>query len=357
MNETADVLLKDLAKKNSPCPHVVIAWGEEAYYKKAIQKSLRQKAFPQGEEPSEWNFQDAFDMEALREAINTPPFFGSGNWVVVDSPKVLQEKEKAGGKTGTKSKRKKPLSAVQQFAELLSDVPEYAYVLCTCSKLDKRTAFFKQMSKNAVVAECSPVRSWQLQPWLRGRAEQYGARFTPDAMNLIMEYVSAADPVPLLFLEQEIGKIALFAGERKIWEKDDVAQMFSQLPEISGFALSNAVEEKNLDRVLHLLAEERKKPGSDGKFPLLLGTLTASVRRLIQVKELEAKGARQDKIVAALRLHPYAVKLAMQHSNHFSMESLQDCMISLADLAVQSRQRGRTWPRLEEILVRLLTEN
>ena len=357
MNKTPDVLLSTLEKDTSPCPHVVVAWGEEPYFKTSIRRAMRQKAFPTGEEPSEWAFQDAFAMEALREAINTAPFLGSGNWVVVENPEVLQEKKKDGGKSDLKSKKKKAISALQQFTEILSDVPDYAYVLCLCEKLDKRTAFFKQMSKNAVVMECSPVKYYQLQPWLRETAEKYQSRFTPEAMNLIMEYVSAAESAPLLFLEQEIRKIALYAGKRKVWGKDDVEQMFSQLPEISGFALSNAVEERKLDRVLYLLAEERKQPGSDGKFPMLLGSLVASIRRLIQVKELKAKGAQQDKIVEKLRLHPYAVKLTMQHSNYFSMESLQDCMIALAKLAVESRQSGRTWPRLEEILAKLLTEN
>ena len=350
VNTTADVFLESL-RKNPACPHVVVAWGEEEYFRKAVGRAFRQRAFAPGEEPTGWSFQKDFQMEALGEAINTMPFFGGGNWVVIEDPRVLTEKAPA-RKTGTKGKGKKA-TPLEQFTELLSDVPDYAYVFCLCTKLDKRQGFYKAMSRKAVVVECPTLRSYQLQPWLRSQADQYGARFTPDALNLIQEYASAADTVPLLFLQQEIAKIALYAGERKLWQAEDVAQMFSQLPEISGFALGNAVEERKLDKVLLLLKEERKNSGSDGITGLAM-RLFASLRRLLQVKELVKQGARQDAIASTLKMHPYAVKLAMQHSNYFSEESLQNGMVQLARLTADSRQGGRTWSRLEEVLVTLV---
>ena len=132
--------------------------------------------------------------------------------------------------------------------------------------------------------------------------------------------------------------------------------MFSQLPEISGFALGNAVEERKLDKVLTLLKEERTTSGSEG-ITGIVSRLFASLRRLLQVKELMAKGARQDAIASTLKIHPYAVKLAMQHSNYFTNESLQTCMVGLAQLMGESRQGGRSWSRLEEVLVTLVGKN
>lgn len=352
MNYTADRFLENL-RKNPECPHVVIVWGEEEYYKKAIQKAFRRKAFASGEEPTEWNFQGDFELNALGEAINSMPFFGGGNWIVIEDPRILSEKGKWGnGKAGTKGKKKK-LTPVEQLIALLEDVPEYSFLLCLCPKLDKRQSFYKTLSKKVPVVECSPLRSYQLQPWLREQADQYGARFTPEAMNLIMEYVSATDTAPLLFLQQEIGKIALYAGERKLWQAQDVAQMFSQLPEISGFALGNAVEEKNLRKTLLLLAEEKKNSGNEGFYGLTL-RLAASLRRMLQVKELMERGARQESIVSTLKLHPYAIKMAMQHCTHFSRESLQECLVELARMTAESRKNGRTWSRLEEILIELI---
>lgn len=80
MNTTADVFLESL-RKNPACPHVVVAWGEEEYFRKAVGRAFRQRAFAPGEEPTEWSFQKDFQMEALGEAINTMPFSaGATGW-------------------------------------------------------------------------------------------------------------------------------------------------------------------------------------------------------------------------------------------------------------------------------------
>lgn len=126
------------------------------------------------------------------------------------------------------------------------------------------------MSK-AGIGRMPHLKAYQLRPWLLEQANSYGARFSPEALNLVLDYVSAFDIVPLLQLQQEIAKVNLYAGQRKIWQAEDVLQMFSQAPEISGFALGNAVEERNLTKVLDLLAEERKMPAAAGLFPFSSG--------------------------------------------------------------------------------------
>lgn len=361
MNVAADQFLESL-RQTSDLPHAVIIWGDEDYYKKAgkaaLGKLLKEKADAEGQEVSVWRFQDKFEINALREAINTESFFGGINFVLVENPWLLPKHgagEQKGKKKSTGGKTDKGQTAVQQFMELLSDVPAYTFVLCLCPKLDKRSAFFKNMSKAVVLAECPTLKAYQLRPWLLEQANSYGARFSPEALNLVLNYVSAFDTVPLLQLQQEIAKVNLYAGQRKIWQAEDVLQMFSQAPEISGFALGNAVEERNLTKVLDLLAEERKNAGSGGIVPIQL-RLVSSIRKLLLVKEMMEKGARQETITAQLKMHPYAVKVTMAHCNNFSLESLQKCMVALAQTAADSRQGGRTWSRLEEILIDLVAK-
>ena len=195
--------------------------------------------------------------------------------MVIEDPRVLTEKAPA-RKTGTKGKGKKA-TPLEQFTELLSDVPDYAYVFCLCTKLDKRQGFYKAMSRKAVVVECpSPFGPTSCSPGSGARRISTAPGSAPDALNLIQEYASAADTVPLLFLQQEIAKIALYAGERKLWQAEDVAQMFSQLPEISGFALGNAVEERKLDKVLLLLKEEGRTAAVTGSPDWPCGSLLRS---------------------------------------------------------------------------------
>lgn len=131
--------------------------------------------------------------------------------------------------------------------------------------------------------------------------------------------------------------------------------MFSQLPQVSNFALGRAIEERNLTLALELIAAERK---DDSKFVLALYVVTSSLRLLTQVKAMMAKGARQDEIAQTLKKNPYIAKLAMQRARNYSHESLQKALVDLAVLAISYRSgggdKGWKWSRLEEIIISLV---
>ncbi len=362
MNVTADRFLEQLHRTAS-CPHLVIAGGTEEYYRKAIAEALKKKInaeFPE-EELNGSAFQDRFSLVDLREAINSQSFFGGLNWVIVENPQFLAKDKKSADKTRNKTAKKgrggQTLSPDQEFLEILSHIPENAYVLCLLDEVDKRTAFFKAISKLGPYVECEPLRWYQtkqLDGWLEAQAASYGARFDAGAKALIGEYVSASDEIPLLLLRQEIRKIALYSGRRKIWNAEDVRQMFSQLPQVSTYALGRAIEERSLTQALELLSAEKKE--GDKRFPLMLYVVTNEVRTLTQVKAMMARGDRQEAIAAGLRKNPFIVRNIMASSRHFSTSRLQESLVALAALGMDSRNGGRTWSRLEEIVVKLLTE-
>ena len=360
MNVTADQFLANLRKKGGSCPHLVVAIGNEEYYQKAIKETLKKRiAFDhKGEELNTWTFEDRFNLVDLREAIYSQSFFGGLNWVIVSDPFVLAKTKDATSDPQTKGKSKKKESPLEAFLELVSDIPATTYVLVQLSAIDKRTSAAKKLGAIAPLVECQPIKWYQtkaLMPFLQEQAERYGARFAQGAKALIEDYVAAANEVPLLFLEREIEKIALFAGNRKIWTADDVRQMFSQLPQVSNFALGRAIEERNLTLALELIAAERK---NDAKYVLALYVVTSSLRLLPQVKAMMAKGARQDEIAQTLKKNPYIAKLAMQHARNYSHESLQKALVDLAVLAITSRSgggdKGWKWSRLEEIIIALV---
>ena len=178
MNDTADRFLEALRRKG-PTPHVVVAWGEEEYYKQAIETRLKKKILAEhpGEELNASSFCGAFDLNELREALNSSSFFGGLNWVVVEDPKLLEARKTDSRKDKKQVRSKAVQKGLLDFTELLFDVPDYSYVLCKCGKLDKRSAFYKSASQKAVTVECAPLKSYRLRPWLKEQAAQYGARF------------------------------------------------------------------------------------------------------------------------------------------------------------------------------------
>lgn len=116
-------------------------------------------------------------------------------------------------------------------------------------KIDKRGKLYKSLLKTAAMVECKSLKSYQLKPWLDEQAALRGCCFDYEASQTIMEYLSVTDNAPLLLLEQEIEKLSVYAGERKIWTKDDIEQTFAALPEVSRFALLNAIAERSWGRL------------------------------------------------------------------------------------------------------------
>lgn len=155
------------------------------------------------------------------------------------------------------------------------------------------------------MVECKSLKSYQLKPWLNEQAALRGCRFDYEASQTIMEYLSVTDNAPLLLLEQEIEKLSVYAGERKIWTKDDIEQTFAALPEVSRFALLNAIAEKKLGQTLELLGEERKHGNT---VLALCGLVSFQLRRLGRVKELLEGRASQAEIASELKAAPFAVK-------------------------------------------------
>ncbi|MCH3913711.1 MAG: DNA polymerase III subunit delta [Acidaminococcaceae bacterium] len=338
-----------LLENNEKVPNVIVAWGEENYYKDAIKNAVEKAVC--GDVPESDRSQQVFDggvdFSALEEAINTYPFFSDKNFIIIREPQILNKEKGNQDKSGENKK-----NDIKKFADILSTVPEYTYVLCLCGKLDKRLVFYKTVSKFAAIVECSSIRSYSLKPWLDAQAAKYGARFDYKATALIMEYMSVTETVPLLLLQGEIAKLAIYAGKRKIWTDKDVAQIFSSLPEISGFALGNAIREHKLSKVLELLGVEQKNDRNN--FIAVLARVSYEIRRLCKIKELTTTGTSKDIITAKLRMHPYAVQLYMQSCQKFSLRRLEKCLTDLNQMNMEMRLGGRQWPLLEEKLVMLL---
>jgi DNA polymerase-3 subunit delta len=166
--------------------------------------------------------------------------------------------------------------------------------------------------------------------------------------------MAATDNVPLLLLANEIEKLAIYAGTRKKWTRQDVKDIFSELPEVSIFALTNAIAEKKTEEVLTLLALEEKRGTNVLK---VAGIVSSQIRKLWQVKELMEAGYDKTSIANELKMHPFIAQKTMAQSKFFTTASLQKCLTALAQLNMDLRKGGRRFEQLEEILVMFLHDN
>ena len=122
------------------------------------------------------------------------------------------------------------------------------------------------------------------------------------------------------------------------------------MPEVSRFALLNAIAEKKLGQTLELLGEERKHGNT---VLALCGLVSFQLRRLGRVKELLEGRASQAEIASELKAAPFAVKKMAEQSR---LGELERARLELSQLNIEIRYGGRQFEKLEEILIRLLSK-
>lgn len=326
-----------------PRGNLLVVYGEEDYYRQQIVTALPEALF-QGVDSADraiTSFDKDTDLNELASIINTYPFFSGQSLVVLKDEKLLAAKAES-------EARKQQLD---KLADILSDIPDYCTVLVSASKLDKRTKLFKALKKTALMCECASIKLNNLSQWLDGQAAAYGARWSFDAVGKIIEYLQPVDKIPLKLLQQEIAKLAVYAGERREWTAEDVESIFSALPEASNFAVINALGKRNLPEVLVLLAAEKKK--GTNVLPLC-ALITFKLRQMLQYLELSSSGFDYKGIVAELKLNPYVAKNLQREVRGFTAQALTKALLELAQLNIDLRKGGRDYARLEEILLQLL---
>ena len=152
--------------------------------------------------------------------------------------------------------------------------------------------------------------------------------------------------VSLAYLDKEFDKLALYTTERRLTKKD-LLQVFSSIPEVSGFAMVDAVSAHDVKRALQLLQRQI----DDGVYmPLLLGLLVRHVRQLWQTRTLMGKGLRGRQLAGPLELNPFIAEKVAKASQGFTEGTLKKAFLDLAE-ADYLLKTGQGGPELLESVI------
>jgi DNA polymerase-3 subunit delta len=168
-------------------------------------------------------------------------------------------------------------------------------------------------------------------------------------------------------LASEVQKLCAYVGDRKVIGGADVEAVVPRVAADPFFALGNAVEGRDLPGALGVL----DRSIADGASPfMLLGSLAATVRRLVAERERGRRAAGDRRIGSfnewqALVLpsiseeelggkKPFGFWMKYQAAVRFTRGELLDALAGLADadVAMKSGGDGRVW--LERVLLGLL---
>ncbi|PLS15170.1 DNA polymerase III subunit delta [Bacillus sp. M6-12] len=288
---------------------VYLLYGTEAFLINETKQLLLEHVLQ--EEELDFNL-SAIDMEetpvdiALEE-VETLPFMGEKRLVFLQNAAFL---------TSEKQKQKVDHN-VKKLEEYLANPAPYSIVVITApyEKLDERKKITKELKRKAVVVEAKKLNDQELKVWIRERAAASHVQIDEDAIDLMIGMAGTN----LMLLTNEIDKIALYAEESKRITTDIIEKLVAKSFEQNVFTLVDKVLQRNVAesiRIYHELLRQNEEPIK------ILGLMASQVRTLYQVKEFIRLGYGQQKIAAALKIHPYRVKLASEKAGKFNEQEL-----------------------------------
>ena len=340
--------------------HVYLLAGAEHYYIDRAREAILERLFPDGVRADEIQKVGDLPPAQLAGLIETVPFFTDKNVILVQESSLFRaskgtaeekkDSEEPAAKKGRRRKKSPEAAALERLTGLLQEMPADSYVIFVSKeKPDKRKKLVKLIEKVGAVLEAEPLRPWQVGDWLEERFRALGKSFDREAYEYFMSAVSMMQEVSLSYLDQELTKLALVVRGRRI-SRQDLLSVFAGLPEVSVFALADAVSEQNAGRALALLRREL----ADGTyFTVILSLLARHVRQLFEARLLMAEGVRGRALAKPLELNPFIAEKLGRAAQKFTDAQLRQALLELADAdyLLKTGQGGNEL--LEEIVIGL----
>lgn len=333
--------------RSGELPHVFLLAGEEHYYLDKARERILGRLFPEGgQQDGLEKLKGEVSPVTLAGMLEEVPFFTPRHIVIVEDSTLLRpakkgadaeaedkDKAPAGRKRGGKDE---PLA---QLIATLQNMPDYSYcIFISHARVDKRKKLYKAIDKAGLVLEADPIRAWNINEWLQGKLQSLNKDMDRDAEAYFSAAVSMMQTIDLGYLDQQLDMVAMYSRDRRI-SRAELVSVFAGLPEVSVFALLDAVSQRNVRRALALL---RRQLADGTYFTVILVLLTRHVRQLWQAQVLQAKGIRGKALAKPLELNPYIAERVGRAAAGFSAQALKNGLLELidADYTLKTGQAG-----------------
>ncbi len=313
--------------------HVYLLTGEETFYiDKAREKILSRLEIDRADLIS-IDCDEKPSIGEIVSAIDSAPFFNPKNVVVVKNAAPIFNSE-------NKSER---------LPEILKDMQESNFVIFISNAVDKRKKLYKIISEVGDVLEADALRSWQIDDWLNEKLKSLGKVMYGEARKHFSERIGLLPEISLWYLDNELNKVALTVNNNEITAAD-LRRAMTTPPEVSNFALTDAIDEKKSKKAVYILRAQLR---DNGKMPLVIAMLTKHVRQLLRAKFFIKKGITGKRLGEPLELNPFIAQKVGANSAGYPSALLEEVFIELAD-ADYKLKTGRAGAEvLEKIVIKL----
>lgn len=313
--------------------NVYLLYGTEPFFiDKAREKILERLNVDRTTELMIFDFDDKPALGNVISAIDSLPFFSSKNVVIVKNAPFFSADKK-----------------LERLENILRDMQPTNYVIFTAKAADKRRKLYKIISQVGAILEAEPLRPWEVDTWLKEKLSSLGKTMNGDAWQYFNERLGVLPEISLWYLENELNKVALNVAGKEITAEDLRRNMLAP-PEVSNFALTDAIDECKPQKAIYLLKQQARVPA---KIPLVVTLLVNHVRRLLRAKYFMAQGVIGRKLGEPLEMNPYIAQKLGNTAKSYSEQILEESFIELAAADFKLKTGRAGIETLERILIKL----
>jgi DNA polymerase-3 subunit delta len=271
-------------------------------------------------------------VEQLKNACETVPFLADKRLVIVEG--LLERFEPKGRPVRKKSARSNNgQNDLKEIADCVSRVPDFTELVLVDGRTGNGNPLLNKLSGTARVRSFPLLNQARLKQWIERRVSEVGGSISPRAVDLLVRFVGN----DLWTMSNEVDKLALFTGERRI-EEDDVRAVVSYAQEASVFAMVDAIMEFRVGTAQELLQQLLDRGAAPAQ---LLVMLSRQVRIIFQIKEMRSRKKARNEIQSKLGLtSDFVLRKAWEQADRYTPARLREVYHRLLETD-QSIKTGR----------------
>jgi DNA polymerase-3 subunit delta len=271
-------------------------------------------------------------LSELENNCSTVPFLAPYRLVIVNGLLERFEPKRGKSRMGKRvlPKSQNELGEWQNLSSYIKQMPATTVLILVDGKISNRNPLMKRLSSLAKVEIFRLLRGKSLKDWIQQRVSEEGGNITPEAVNLLAEFIGG----DLWVMNNEITKLLLYVQRCPITE-DDIKRIVSYTQEVNIFALVDAILEGQATVAQELL-QRLYQAGTSPIYILVM--ITRQFRLAAQARELIPQLSRQQ-IQDRLGLtSSYALDKTLRQARQYDFEQIKEAYNKLlnTDLAIKT---------------------
>lgn len=299
--------------KNRSFKRVYLIFGEEKYLTMEYECKLKNAVVPKTAELMNTAvFDSVSEIENIRSAVETLPFFSDYRLVVVKDSGLFKQGKK---------------DLTDKMVEIVKNIPETTVMIFAGDEVDKRNSLYKAVKKYGYACEIKNLKDNELIKWVE---KQSDGKVKGSVASYFVQNVGNS----MEALKAELDKLIIYSKGQNINTKliDDIC---TKSPEANVFEMVDAIGNKRPDKALeiynNMLVERQSSV-------MILSMVARQFKMILQCKYLMKKNYTKDQISYELSQRSFTVDKYMKQSRNFTISKLMDAVRECAELDVRFKQ-------------------